>query len=105
MKKNVLVVAGETSGDMHAAKVIELLKQHCPEVEFWGIGGDKLAEQGVEIIQPIDEMDVIGVVEVLKKYPFFRRIFSNTLAEAEKRQPDLVFTVDYPGFNMRLAKQ
>jgi lipid-A-disaccharide synthase len=105
MKKNVLVVAGETSGDMHAAKVVELLKKQCPDLQFWGIGGDKLIEQGVEIIQPIDEMDVVGIVEVLKKYPFFRQIFDKTLAEVEKRKPDLVFTVDYPGFNMRLAKK
>lgn len=105
MKKNVLVVAGEMSGDMHAAKVIALLKKQCPTIDFWGIGGDQLAAQGVNIIQSIDEMDVVGFVEVLKKYSFFRAIFKKTLAEAERRRPDLVFTVDYPGFNMRLAKQ
>ncbi len=105
MRKNVLVVAGETSGDMHAAKVVELLKKSCPDVDFWGIGGDKLVEQGVEIIQPIDEMDVVGIIPVLQKFPFFLRILKNTISEAVKRKPDLVFTVDYPGFNLNLAKK
>lgn len=104
MKKNVLVVAGEISGDMHAAKVVELLKKKCPDVTFWGIGGDELAGQGVEIIQPINEMDVIGFIPVLQKFPFFLKILKNTITEAVRRQPALVFTVDYPGFNLRLAK-
>jgi lipid-A-disaccharide synthase len=101
--KSILVVAGEDSGDMHAADVIRALKEKRPDLTFWGIGGDRLRAEGVELLHDTREMDVLGIVEVLKRYPFFKRTFAEILAEADKRKPVAVLLVDYPGFNLRLA--
>jgi len=105
MNKSILVVAGEVSGDMHAADVVRALKERDPSLTFWGIGGDRLRAEGVETLHDIKEMAVLGFAEVLAKYSFFKGVFNEVLAEADKRNPDAVLLVDYPGFNLRLAKQ
>ena len=101
--KSLLVIAGEDSGDMHAADVICALKEKRPDLTFWGIGGDRLRAAGVELLHDTREMDVLGIVEVLKRYPFFKRTFAEILAETDKRKPVAALLVDYPGFNLRLA--
>lgn len=103
--KSILVIAGEDSGDMHAADVIRSLKAMRPELKVWGIGGDKLRAEGMELLHDTREMDVLGIVEVLKRYPFFKRTFNEVLAEADQRKPDAALLVDYPGFNLRLARE
>lgn len=104
-EENLLVVAGEVSGDMHAAKVISALKKRRPGVKVWGIGGDRMRDAGVELLQHTREMSVLGLVEVLKRYGFFRRVFAETLIQAEMREPKCALLIDYPGFNLRLAAQ
>jgi lipid-A-disaccharide synthase len=103
--KSLLVIAGEDSGDMHAADVIRALKVQRPDVTVWGIGGEKLRAEGMELLHDTREMDVLGIVEVLKRYPFFKRTFAEVVAEVEKRKPDAALLVDYPGFNLRLARE
>lgn len=103
MKKSVLVVAGEVSGDLHAAQVVRAVKARSPETVFWGIGGDALRSEGVELLQHTDRMSVMGLVEVLKHYLFFKGVIKQVLAEVGKRKPDVALLVDYPGFNLRLA--
>lgn len=103
--KSLLVIAGEDSGDMHAADVIRALKEKRPDITVWGIGGDKLRAEGMELLHHTREMDVLGIVEVLRRYPFFKRTFNEVLAEADKRRPDAALLVDYPGFNLRLARE
>ena len=103
--KSLLVIAGEDSGDMHAADVIRALRQTRSDITVWGIGGEKLRAEGVELLHDTREMDVMGFVEVFKRYPFFRRTFNEVLAEADKRKPDAALLVDYPGFNLRLARE
>ncbi len=103
--KSLLVIAGEDSGDMHAADVIRALKKKCPDMTFWGIGGDKLRVEGVELLHDTREMDVLGIVEVLRHYPFFKRTFNEILDEVDMRKPDAALLVDYPGFNLRLARK
>jgi len=103
MKRSILVVAGEVSGDLHAARVVEAFKAKSPETAFWGIGGDDLRAEGVELLQHTEQMSVMGIGEVLKHYRFFKRVFKQVLAEVEKRKPDAALLVDYPGFNLRLA--
>ena len=103
MKKSILVVAGDVSGDLHAADVVRAAKTRSPEIDFWGIGGDKMAAEDVELLQHTDQMSVMGIVEVLKHYRFFKGVFRRVLAEADKRKPDAALLVDYPGFNLRLA--
>jgi len=103
--KNLLVIAGEDSGDMHAADVIRALKEKRPDLTFWGIGGDKLRAEGMELLRHTREMDVLGIAEVLRRYPFFKRTFNEILAEADRRRPAAALLVDYPGFNLRLARE
>jgi lipid-A-disaccharide synthase len=98
-----MVVAGEISGDLHAARLIEALRRAHPAVACFGIGGDEMRKAGVEIIQDAAEMAVLGLWEVLKRYFFFRAVFRRTVRELELRRPDAVLLVDYPGFNLRLA--
>jgi lipid-A-disaccharide synthase len=103
MKRSILVVAGDVSGDLHAADVVHMAKTRSTEIEFWGIGGDKMASEEVELLQHTDRMSVMGIFEVLKHYRFFKGVFRQVLAEVEKRKPDAALLVDYPGFNLRLA--
>ena len=105
MKNSILVVAGEISGDLHAAKVVEAVKARDAAVSFWGIGGDHLKEQGVELLQHTDRMGVMGIGEVLKQYRFFKGVMQQVLDEVDRRKPDAALLVDYPGFNLRLAAQ
>ena len=105
MKKSILVVAGEVSGDLHAAKVVQAVKQRSPETTFWGIGGDDLRAEGVELLQHTDQMGVMGIIEVLKHYRFFKNVMNQILTEVDRRKPDAALLVDYPGFNLRLAAE
>lgn len=103
MEKSVLVVAGEVSGDLHAAHVVRAAKARSPETVFWGIGGDALLAEGVDLLQHSDRMSVMGLAEVLKHYRFFKGVIKQVMAEVDKRKPDVALLVDYPGFNLRLA--
>jgi lipid-A-disaccharide synthase len=105
MKQSILVVAGEVSGDLHAAKAVAAIKARSPETVFWGIGGDLLKAEGVELLQHTDRMGVMGIVEVLKQYRFFKGVLKQVLAEVDRRKPDAALLVDYPGFNLRLAAE
>ena len=105
MSRSLLVVAGEISGDMHAAGVVRALREQRPEVACWGIGGDELRAAGMEVLYDVRDMSVLGLWEVLKRYGFFRRVFAGLLAEMESRRPDALLLVDYPGFNLRLAQE
>lgn len=105
MKKSILVVAGEVSGDLHASKVVRAFKARSPETAFWGIGGDHLKSGGVELLQHTDRMGVMGIAEVLKQYGFFKAVFRQVLAEVDRRKPEAALLVDYPGFNLRLAAE
>lgn len=104
MSKSVMVVAGETSGDMHAARIIAAVHEHAPDMEFWGIGGDAMEERGVRLEEHVRDMDALGISEVLRKYFYFRKIFKRMLRLACERRPDAILLVDYPGFNLRLAR-
>jgi len=103
--KSLLIIAGEDSGDMHAADAIRALKERCPDLVCWGIGGDRLRAEGVELLHDTHEMDVLGVVEVVKRYPFFKKTFNEVLTETDRRKPAAALLVDYPGFNLRLARE
>ncbi len=105
MKKSILVVAGEVSGDLHAAKVVHAVKVQSPETAFWGLGGDELRAEGVELLQHTDRMSVMGIAEVLKHYRFLKGVFNQVLDEVDRRRPDAALLVDYPGFNLRLAAE
>jgi len=99
------VVAGEASGDLHAAEVIAELKKLDPYLETFGIGGDLLQKQGMTILHHAREMGIVGLFNVIRHLGMFRRIFRELLARIEREQPDVVLLVDYPDFNLRVAKR
>ena len=101
----LMFIAGEASGDAHAAKLIEALRVQAPEVKVFGAGGAKMQAAGMELLLDLTEHAVVGLVEVLKNYGTFRQIFWDLVEEAEKRKPDAVVLVDFPGFNLRFAKE
>jgi len=100
---NILIIAGEVSGDMHAAGLVRTLRRRIPAARFWGIGGPDMRAAGVETVHDIKDMAVMGLAEVLRRFAFFRRVFHEMLALARARRPDAVILVDYPGFNLRFA--
>jgi lipid-A-disaccharide synthase len=99
------IVAGEASGDLHASEVVRELKRLDPALETFGIGGDLLAAEGMRILHHAREMGIVGLFNVLRHYPMFRRIFDDTIRAIAAEKPDAVMLVDYPGFNLRLARR
>ncbi|MGB2697831.1 MAG: lipid-A-disaccharide synthase [Candidatus Zixiibacteriota bacterium] len=105
MKKKILIIAGEASGDLHSSGLIKELRKLNQEMEIFGIGGNKMKETGVELIYDMERFSLIGFSEVLKRLNFFRKMMNSMVSCAEDRSPDLVILVDYPGFNLRLAQR
>jgi len=103
--KKILIVAGEASGDLHAANLVESIKKIYPQASFFGLGGPKMKKQGVQLSGDLTKFAVVGFWEVLKNLPKFKKIFRDILDVAEKQKPDLAILVDYPGFNLRLASE
>jgi lipid-A-disaccharide synthase len=103
--KNILIVAGEASSDLHAANLVREIKNINPNINFSGLGGKRLKIEGVNLYYDIVELAVVGLFEVLKNYPKFKKIFDNLLKEVDLNKPELAILVDYPGFNLRLAKE
>jgi len=101
----IMVIAGEVSGDMRAAELIEAANAVTPSLRWFGIGGPHMRAAGVETRYDVEEMAVMGFAEVLRRYPFFRRVFKDMQAWAAAEKPDLALFVDYPGFNLRLAEK
>lgn len=99
----VMLIAGEISGDMHAARLVRELRARRPDLEFFGIGGPDLRQAGMETVVDVRDMAVLGLTEVIRRYFFFRKVFNRMLALARERRPQAVILVDYPGFNLRLA--
>lgn len=99
--KSVMFIAGEASGDNNAA---EIIRQLTGKVATFGAGGPKMQAAGMELLLDLTQHAVVGLVEVLKNYGKFKRIFDDLLAEVGKRQPSAVVLVDFPGFNLRFAK-
>lgn len=100
----ILISAGEASGDIHAAAVTAALKQIDSSVEVFGMGGDALHAAGGEVLFDIKDHGVMGFVEVIKKLPDLFKLRSDFARVMDERQPDCLVVVDYPGFNMKLAK-
>lgn len=101
----IYFVAGETSGDNHGAALMEALRRLQPEMEFFGRGGPRMrAVAGPSFLDWSAEAGVVGLSEVIKHYGYFRREFAKTLKEISVAKPDAVVLIDYPGFNLRLAR-
>jgi lipid-A-disaccharide synthase len=101
--KNVVIVAGEASGDAHAARLVDELKKIDDSICFRGMGGDNLRNAGVDVFIDMSEIAVVGFVEVLMKYRLIKAELNKLKQNIEKQPPDLLILVDYQEFNQRLA--
>ena len=105
MPKTIYFVAGEVSGDNHGAALMHSLRALMPDLQFVGRGGPQMkAIAGKSFHDWIQHAGVVGLWEVLKNYGYFRRTFDETIREIESHQPSAVVLIDYPGFNLRLAR-
>lgn len=105
MEKKILIVAGEASGDLHAANLVDHLKKSLPNARFYGLGGKNMKAAGVEVLFDLTHLAVVGFVEILKHYSLFKKIFGDLIEKTKEIKPDIAILVDYPGFNLRLAKE
>ncbi|MGC6581366.1 MAG: lipid-A-disaccharide synthase [Akkermansiaceae bacterium] len=106
MTQSVYLVAGEISGDIHGAELMAGLQKELGDVRFQGLGGPKMViEGGAEIEDWVDDAAVMGIVEVLKRYSWFKKRFDDTVADILKTKPKVLLLVDYQEFNRRLAKR
>lgn len=102
-KVDLLVVAGEHSGDEHAARMVQDLRARQPGLTVAALGGPGLAAAGAQLLFDLTATSVVGLVEVLRHYSFFKALFAETLRWIAEYRPRAVCFVDYPGLNLRLA--
>jgi len=102
----VMIVAGEASGDLHAAKLVDALRASAAEssLEFFGAAGERMRLAGVEPIVKSDELSIVGLPEIGRALPMFLRAFRDLREAATTRRPDVVVLVDFPDFNLKLAR-
>ena len=102
---HILLSAGEASGDTYGAQMIDALRRLAPEAGFFGMGGERMQAAGCELLVNANEVAVVGLVEVVKHLPAIRRRFKHLVAEAALRKPDAAVLIDFPDFNLRLARE
>lgn len=100
---DVLVIAGEHSGDEHAARMVRDALAVQPQLSIAALGGPRLAGAGAHVLHDLTASSVVGLVEVLKNYSFFKALFAEILRWVAEYRPRAVCLVDYPGLNLRLA--
>lgn len=102
----IMIVAGEASGDAHAAKLVRALKEESPDTnfDFFGSAGVRMRDAGVEPVVRADELAIMGLPEIAKALPMFLKAFRGLKAAAISRRADAVILVDFPEFNLKLAK-
>jgi len=98
------IICGETSGDIHAANLVKGLKKFDPSPHFRAWGGNSLIAQGVEVVKHIRDLSFMGLVEVLLHLKTIKRNFKFAYSDILNFNPDVLILVDFPGFNLRLAK-
>ena len=102
---DLLVVAGEASGDLHGARLLAELRRLVPDVRAFGLGGHELQEAGMDLVARSEEISVVGLAEVIRVLPRAREIFRLLLAETERRGATSAVLIDFPDFNLRLAQE
>ena len=100
----VMISAGEASGDIHAGAITAALKKLDKNIEVYGMGGELLRNAGGEVIFDIKDHSVMGFVEVIKRLPDIFKLKNDFVKLLKERRPDVFVTIDYPDFNMRIAK-
>ena len=104
----ILISAGEASGEMYGAQLIEALRSQWRadgSLEFFGVGGDRMRAAGCELIVDAKDLSVVGITEIVSHLPKIWRLFRRLIAEADRRKPDLAIVIDSPAFNWRVARE
>ena len=101
----ILISAGEASGEMYGAQLIEALHRRDPSLEFFGVGGDRMRAAGCDTVVDARDLAVVGISEIVSHLPKIYGLFRKLIAEADRRRPDLVVVIDSPVFNWRVARQ
>jgi len=101
--RNLLLVAGEASGDLYGAALAREIRRLDPSIRLWGCGGERMAREGVEIVYSLEQFSVMGFSEVVGRIPFFLGALRRMARMAEERRPAAAVPIDFPGFNLRLA--
>ena len=103
--EDLLIVAGEASGDLHASRLLAELKGFVPELRPFGLGDEQLLAAGLDAVGRSGEISVVGITEALRVLPRARELFSRLLAEVDRRGATAAVLVDFPEFNLRLARE
>jgi lipid-A-disaccharide synthase len=101
----ILISAGEASGEMYGAQLIETLRRHDPTIDFFGVGGDRMRAAGCDTVVDAKDLSVVGITEILSHLPKIYGLYQHLIQEADKRKPDLAIVIDSPAFNWRVAQQ
>ena len=107
-KVRILISAGEASGELYGAELMKALRRQAPpgaNLEFFGVGGEQMRAAGCELLVDAREIAEVGIVEVIKHIPTIYRRFRQVVREAERRRPDAAVLIDFPDFNLRLARE
>lgn len=99
------IIAGEESGDVHGSRLILSIKKKYPDCRFIGHGGNKMVEQGLKILENINNLSMVGFSEVIKHLPYMKRVMGQTIKIIKEISPSRIILIDYPGFNLRLIKR
>ncbi len=102
--KKILLVAGEVSGDLHGSHLVEALQHIEPEIQFFGVGGEGLERRGMKLLYPAHTLSVVGITEVFAKLRTILKALRGLKGALESEKPDLIILIDFPEFNLRLAK-
>jgi len=103
-RKKVLIVTGESSGDLYGAQVVEAIASIAPQVQLYGIGGNEMERRGVNLLFSSSELAVVGLTEVLEKLGHIWKAWRKIKRFIVDQKPHLAVLIDYPGFNLRLAR-
>jgi len=101
---DIMIVAGEASGDLHGANLVRAMHDINPDLYFYGVGGERMKEAGVSLTVHSSEMAVMGVTEVLPRLGFILKVKRELKKSLRQSRPALLILIDYPGFNLPLAK-
>src|SRR4051812_10467148 len=100
-----LISAGEASGELYGAGLIKALRDPVPDAEFFGVGGQRMRDVGFDVTIDAHQISVVGLAEVITHLPHIYCEFHRLVREARARKPDAAILIDFPDFNLRLARE
>jgi len=103
MVKKLFIVAGDPSGDLHGANLVNALKEQSSQIEIYGLGGERMERAGVKLLDNLTELAIVGFSEAINNIRAIHQIYKRTAEFLRKEKPDKIVLIDYPGFNLRVA--